>query len=607
MNQPQIRNIAIIAHVDHGKTTLIDGMLKRTATFRSNQSEMTQTTILDANDLEREKGITILAKNTAVAYHDPASNQEYKINIIDTPGHADFAGEVERVISMADGAILLVDAAEGPLPQTRFVLEQALKQHLKVMVILNKIDRQDADPDRVLHQVEELFLNLVEDEAQLAFPVLYAVGRDEKVWSSRPTNASDPGDLQPLFHAIIEHMPAPTAQIDAPFKLQVSALDFDTYKGTYAIGKVTQGQVKQGQRLVVLDENDIVTEFNVAHLLTSKGLEREEIAVSQAGDIIAITGLDSVAIGQTLAELGQTQGFTTITLTEPTLKIKVAANTSPFAGREGEFSTIRQIAERLNKEQKTNIGLRIEPMSGGAYAIAGRGELHLSVLIETMRREGYEMEVSRPEVIFKEIDGQTCEPLEELTIEIEQSLVGVIIEEMGQRQARLIDSHTDAKGVSHMKYHVTSRNLLGFRTQVLSKTRGNGLFNSRFSHYVPLQSLSTATRNGAMVATEGGMATSYAIEAIQQRGQTFVNPGDKVYQGQIIGLRNQQDDIDVNICKQKKLTNHRSATADILKVLNASLNLSLEQCFSFINDDELLEVTPQNLRLRKKVLDKTYR
>jgi GTP-binding protein len=421
----KIRNIAIIAHVDHGKTTLIDALLKQTHAFRENQAEMGQTAILDSNDLEREKGITILAKNTAVFYKDQR-NEEIKINIIDTPGHADFAGEVERVINMADGAILLVDAAEGPLPQTKFVLEQAIKQKLKMIVVLNKIDRKDAEPERVLAEVEELFLTLADDESQLIFPILYAVGREGKVWKALPKAdvgdiealAAREGDVIPLFDEIVETIPAPKVNGDLPFKMQISTLDFDNYKGTYCVGKVSQGKVKKGQRLAVLTENEKIREMSVAHLMVSNGLGREEIEECQAGDIISITGLENVEIGQTLVELGQTEGFPMINITEPTLKIQLAANTSPFAAREGQFTTIRQIGDRLKREQKTNLGLKVSSSEGGFFTIAGRGELHLSILIETMRREGYEMELGRPQVIYKEIDGVKSEPIEELTIEI---------------------------------------------------------------------------------------------------------------------------------------------------------------------------------------------
>ena len=607
----QIRNVAIIAHVDHGKTTLIDGMLKQTHTFRANQAEMGQETILDSNDLEREKGITILAKNTSIIYHSLAG-EKIKINIIDTPGHADFAGEVERVISMADGAILLVDAAEGPLPQTKFVLQQAIKQQLPIIVLINKIDRQDSEPERVLQQIEELFLNLVDNSSQLDFPVLYSVGRMGKIWTTLPDESElqslpqTSSNLQALFEEIIKTIPAPQSDAQAPFKMQVSTLDFDPYKGIYAIGKVTQGSVKQGQRLVILQEKEKIGEMSVAHLLESVGLEKKEIEESRPGDIVAITGIDKIAIGQTLAALGETEGFPMIKITEPTLKIAIAANTSPFVGRESDFCTVRQLADRLKREQKTNLGLHIEQKEGGVFIVAGRGELHLSVLIETMRREGYEMEVGRPQVIFKEIDGVQQEPIEELIIEIDQAYVGIITEELGKRHAQLQSSVSNSRGVSRMIYQISSRNLLGFRSEILTKTKGNGLFTSSFLHYAPLQASRLKLRNGALIATEPGMVTAYALESVQQRGKTFVIPGEHVYEGQIVGLCKQKGDLEVNVCKSKKLTNFRS-NAEVMTVLNARVDLSLEQCLDFIENDELLEATPQNLRLRKRYLSKLQR
>lgn len=607
----QIRNVAIIAHVDHGKTTLIDGMLKQTHTFRANQAEMGQETILDSNDLEREKGITILAKNTSIIYHSLAG-EKIKINIIDTPGHADFAGEVERVISMADGAILLVDAAEGPLPQTKFVLQQAIKQQLPIIVLINKIDRQDSEPERVLQQIEELFLNLVDNSSQLDFPVLYSVGRMGKIWTTLPDESElqslpqTSSNLQALFEEIIKTIPAPQSDAQAPFKMQVSTLDFDPYKGIYAIGKVTQGSVRQGQRLVILQEKEKIGEMSVAHLLESAGLEKKEIEESQSGDIVAITGIDKIAIGQTLAALGETEGFPMIKITEPTLKIAIAANTSPFVGRESDFCTVRQLADRLKLEQKTNLGLHIEQKEGGVFIVAGRGELHLSVLIETMRREGYEMEVGRPQVIFKEIDGVQQEPIEELIIEIDQAYVGIITEELGKRHAQLQSSVSNSRGISRMIYQISSRNLLGFRSEILTKTKGNGLFTSSFLHYAPLQASRLKLRNGALIATEPGMVTAYALESVQQRGKTFVIPGEHVYEGQIVGLCKQKGDLEVNVCKSKKLTNFRS-NAEVMTVLNARVDLSLEQCLDFIENDELLEATPQNLRLRKRYLSKLQR
>ncbi len=598
----KIRNIAIIAHVDHGKTTLVDGLLKQTHVFRDNQAEMAQTTILDSNDLERERGITILAKNTAVQYGD------YKINIIDTPGHADFGGEVERVISMADGALLLVDAAKGPLPQTKFVLGQALKLRLPVIVIINKIDRKDAEPAQILQQIEELFLQLANDVSTLDFPVLYAVGREGKAWTELPHDPSTAmGDLQPIFEQIIKTVPAPQVKkADLPFKMQVSHLDFDSYKGIYAIGKVYQGIVHAGDTLSILAEDQVISKAKVDQVFSSEGLDRVAVSQSIPGDIVALTGFDQIKIGQTLADSTDLTGFPMIQLSEPTLKIQMNVNTSPFLGKEGRFCTIRQIRERLEKETRTNIGLQVEKNDHGGLTIAGRGELHLAILIETMRREGYEFELGRPQVIFKTIDDQVCEPVEELMIEIEKEYLGVISEQLSRRQALLLDTRTNEKGITKLVYEISSRNLLGFRSQILTKTKGNGIFTSQFKKYAPLGKPNSIVRNGALVATESGVVASYALESIQKRGVTFVPPGTEVYQGMIVGVSKQPTDLDVNICKTKKLTNFRS-NADIAVPLDPPLQMSLEQCLAFLNDDELLEVTPQNLRLRKKILDKQQR
>lgn len=476
-----IRNIAIIAHVDHGKTTLVDGMLKQTHTFRDNQAEMNQTTILDSNDLEREKGITILAKNTAVMYH------QTKINIIDTPGHADFSGEVERVINMADGVLLIIDAAEGPLPQTQFVLQKALEHNLKVIVVLNKIDRKDARPDEVLRETEELFLHLAAHAHHLDFPVLYAVGREGKAWDTYPTDMDEPGDLTPLFEAILKYIPAPVVDATKPFKMLVSTLDFDTHKGAFAIGKVGQGSVKPGDRVFQMLENEKLGEFKILEVFTSVGLKRVPAQIGETGDIIALTGIPDVGIGQTLTDPSDPIGYPRIILEEPTLKILVAANTSPFAGREGKFSTARQIHQRLLKEKQTNIGIRItENTEGTGFIVAGRGELHLAILFENLRREGYEFQVGKPEVILKEIDGVQQEPFEEITIEIDNAYVGVISEELGRRRALMLDTHTNTRGVTKMVYKVSSRNLLGFRGDILTKTRGNGIFATQFIGYFPM-------------------------------------------------------------------------------------------------------------------------
>ncbi|MBI3577317.1 translational GTPase TypA [Candidatus Gottesmanbacteria bacterium] len=597
-----IRNIAIIAHVDHGKTTLVDGMLKQTHTFRENEAEMGQTTILDSNALEREKGITILAKNTAVVYGDT------KINIIDTPGHADFSGEVERIINMADGAILVIDAAEGPLSQTQFVLTQAMEHNLSIIVVINKIDRKDARATEVLRETEELFLHLAAHEGHLDFPVLYAIGREGKAWKEYPKDFHEPATLEPLFTTIVNVIPPPNTEPDKPFKMLVSTLDFDVHKGNFAIGKVSQGVVRKGDAVVLLDEQEKVGAFRVEEVFTSVGLKRVPIAMSAPGDIIAITGADNIAIGQTIADPADSVGFATITVEDPTLKIFLSANTSPFAGREGKFCTARQIQERLIREKKTNIGLRIDSAEGGSgFLVSGRGELHLAILLENLRREGYEMQVGKPEVILKVVDGKTLEPYEEMTIEIDNAYVGIIAEEMGRRRAELLDTQTNERGITKMLYKISSRNLLGFRGDILTKTRGNGIFASRFVGYFPQTAHIPKLRNGVLVAFETGKSTAYALTTVQERGKSFIGPGVLVYEGMIIGVNNRQEDIDINVCKTKKLTNVHSENADIAIQLDPPVVMSIEQCLDFLAEDELLEITPQSLRLRKSNLTKVDR
>lgn len=590
-----IRNIAIIAHVDHGKTTLVDGMLKQTHTFRENEEEMTQTTILDRNELEREKGITILAKNIAVLYKNT------KINIIDTPGHADFSGEVERVINMADGALLIVDAAEGPLPQTQFVLEKALEQNLKVIVVINKIDRRDARPKEVLRETEELFLLLARHDDHLMFPVLYAVGREEKAWKSYPSDLHAKADLTPLFEEIVSTIPAPSANPEKPFKMLVSTLDFDTHKGTYAIGKVTQGKIKVGQKVLQLDEEKQLGSFTIQNVYASRGLFREEITESLPGDIIAITGIPNVGIGQTIADPSDPVGYPNIKLGEPTLKVLIGPNTSPLSGREGKFHTARQIEQRLTQEKKTNIGLKIETSQQGGFIVSGRGELHLAILIENLRREGFELQVSKPQVILKTVDGKIQEPFEELTVEIDKSFTGIIIEELGIRKGELIDTQTNDKGATRMIFRISSRNLLGLRSNILTKTRGNGLFAERFLGYFDETSASEKVRNGVLIAFESGTSTTYALAGVEERGTAFIGSGVSVYEGMIIGLNRRDEDMEINVCKGKKMTNVRS-NADIAVKLDPPVILTLEQSLDFIENDELLEVTPKSLRLRKRFL-----
>jgi len=597
-----IRNIAIIAHVDHGKTTLVDFMLKQTHTFRDNQAEMTQTTILDANALEREKGITILAKNTSVLYKGT------KINIIDTPGHADFGGEVERVIHMADGALLVVDAAEGPLPQTHFVLKKALEHHLKMIVVINKIDRKDSRALHVLNEIESLFLHLAKNEEDLTFPVIYTIGKEGKSWDHEPENPDEPATLEPLFESILKTVPPPAGDPEKPFKLLISNLDFDDYKGTYAIGRIRQGTLKPESPVLIMEENNRIAQGRIEHVFVSVGLKREEVESAQTGDIVALSGMTDLKIGQTLTDPSDPTGFPMIQLEEPTLKILVAPNTSPFSGREGKFSTARQIEERLLKEKKVNIGLRItNNPSGVGFIVAGRGELHLAVLFENLRREGYEFQVGKPEVIKKVIEGIACEPFEEITIDIDKTYVGIVTEELGRRKGELLDTFTDDRGATTMVYKISSHNLLGFRGDIMTKTRGNGIFATRSIGYFPEGQPIPKIRNGVLVAFETGKSTGYALQTVQERGKAFIGPGVPVYEGMIIGINNRMEDIDVNVCKGKKLTNIHSANADIAIQLDPPIVLSLEQCLDFIEEDELTEVTPLSLRLRKKYLTKQER
>lgn len=600
----EIKNIAIIAHVDHGKTTLVDALLKQTDTFRHNQAEMSQTLIMDSNDLEKEKGITILAKNTSVFYKDT------KINIIDTPGHADFGGEVERIINMADGAILLVDAAEGCLPQTKFVLKKALERKLKIILVINKIDKKDARPQEVLSEVESLFLDLAQDDSALHFTTLYAVGRDGKAYLTLPTayNSDLPGNLSPLFDTILTEIPNAVKDLDKPFQLLISTLDYDNYVGKLCIGKVTRGKLKKNQSITVVENNKIIGTYKAQKLYTTVGLSRQETDEISAGDIVTIAGIDNLTIGFTVTDPQAPESLPAIAIEEPTIKITIGPNTSPFAGKEGEYGTSRQIKERLLKEKETNLGLKIEEAEESSkFAVHGRGELHLAVLIETMRREGYELEVSKPQVLFKTINNEICEPFEEVTIEIDQEFIGIINEEMGKRKAIMIDMKQDLSGKVRAIFKISSRNLLGIRNNLLTKTRGTMQMNTYFLGYEKKGSALESIRNGALIATKPGTSVTYGLANAQDRGTLFIGAGIEVYEGMIVGISNRPDDIEVNICKAKQLTNNRSSGEGVSAQVTPPTILSLEQCLDFINDDELLEVTPKNLRLRKKYLSSTER
>jgi len=595
----EIKNIAIIAHVDHGKTTLVDALLKQTDTFRHNQAEMSQTLIMDSNDLEKEKGITILAKNTSVFFKDT------KINIIDTPGHADFGGEVERIINMADGAILLVDAAEGCLPQTKFVLKIALKRNLKIILVINKIDKKDARPQEVLAEVENLFLDLAENHDALHFTTLFAVGRAGKAYLALPENYTDetPGDLKPLFETVLTEVPNAVKELDKPFQVLISTLDYDNYVGKLCIGKVSRGKLSRNQTIAVVDDNKVIGTYKAQKLYTTVGLGRQETEEISSGDIVTIAGINELTIGLTVTDPSTPESLPTIAIEDPTIKITVGPNTSPFAGREGNLGTSRQIKERLLKEKETNLGLKIEEDEESAkFAVYGRGELHLSVLIENMRREGFELEVSKPQVLFKTIDNEVCEPYEEVTVEIDQEYIGIINEEMGKRKANMLDMKQDHSGKVRAVFKISSRNLLGIRNNLLTKTRGTMQMSSYFLGYEKKGSALESIRNGALIATKPGTSVSYGLANAQDRGTLFIGTGVEVYEGMVVGLSTRPDDIEINICKSKQLTNNRSSGEGVSLQVTPPTILSLEQCLDFVNDDELLEVTPQSLRLRKRYL-----
>ena len=595
--EPKIRNVAIIAHVDHGKTTLVDGLLKQSHTFRDNQAEMSQTLIMDSMDQEHERGITITAKQTAVFYDG------YKINIIDTPGHADFSGEVERTLNMADGVLLIVDAQEGPMPQTKFVLEKALALHLKPVVIINKIDKPAARIPEVESEIADLFLELATDESQLNYPVYYAIARDGRAGTT--TDLDD--DLHVIFESIIHDIPAPKTDPAAEkgAQLLVAALAADNYLGKYAIGKIFRGKLKKGETVSVLHataDGQSVTKAKIENLFTYKGLGREEVSEAVAGDIVALAGIASACIGDTIATGDQPEALPTIELEPPTLSIYIGPNTSPLKGQEGEFTTSRQIAERLERELETNIALKLEP-DGLGYKVSGRGELHLSVLIETMRREGYELETGRPEVVYREIDGVKQEPVEELTIEVAPEFVGAVSQELGLRRATLISQELTSTGSTRFVYEITTAALIGLRNQLLTATRGTAIMSSLPHGYKPVSGRYHPERNGALIAFEAGTSTAYALDAAQARGILFIPPGVPVYQGMIVGLSNKKEDLDINICKEKQLTNMRTHASDGAIQLTPYTQYSLEQCIDFLLDDELLEVTPKSLRLRKRQLD----
>lgn len=597
MEKSRIRNVAIIAHVDHGKTTLVDGLLKQSNTFRENQAEMGQTLIMDSGDQEHERGITITAKQTAVFYDG------YKINIIDTPGHADFSGEVERTLNMADGVLLIVDAQEGPMPQTKFVLSKALALNLRPIVVINKIDKPAARIAEVEDEIADLFLELATNEEQLKYPVYYAIARDGK--AGKTTELDD--DLHVIFEAIINEIPEPQVDERASLgaQLLVAALARDNYLGKYVVGKIFRGKLKHGEVVTILKTSGEQVKAKIEKMFGYRGLGREECEEAVAGDIVALAGLGEANIGDTIATGDSPEQLPTIELEAPTLSIYIGPNTSPLKGREGDFTTSRQIGDRLKRELETNIALRLEEQGLG-YKVSGRGELHLSVLIETMRREGYEMEVGRPEVVYKEVDDVKMEPVEDLTIEVEPEFVGAVSQELGVRKAELLSQEATTSGAMRMEYLITTAALIGLRNTLLTATKGTAIMNSLPKGYQPASGHYRQNRNGALVAAEAGVSTAYALDAAQARGVLYIPPQVEVYQGMIVGL-SKKDELDINVCREKQLTNMRTHASDGAIQLTPYTQLSLEQCLDFLAEDELLEVTPKNLRLRKRELNPVLR
>jgi GTP-binding protein len=599
IERTDLRNIAIIAHVDHGKTTLVDGLLRQSHTFRENQQVAER--VMDSNDLERERGITILAKNTAITLNDPVSGKAVKINIVDTPGHADFGGEVERVMNMVDGVLLLVDAAEGPMPQTRFVLKKALEMGHKAIVVINKVDRKDAEPARVLNETFDLFIELGATEEQADFPVLYA-----QATAGRAGLTPDLGpDLAPLFDAILKHIPPPKVDPDAPLQMLVTSLGYDDYRGVTAIGRIFAGRIKAGQRLARLTADGQNLPETAKYLYTFQGLNKIEIEEAAAGDIISLAGLEEIAIGETLADPNNPIPLPTIRVEEPTVRMTFGVNTSPFAGREGKYSTSRKLRERLFDELRTNVALRVEETDTAEnFLVSGRGELHLGILIETMRREGYEFQVSRPEVIFHRADdGALLEPYEEVHIETSNETVGVVVEMLGSRRGKLMDMQDTGQGTTRMVFIVPTRGLLGFRYQFLTSTRGAGVMHTIFYGYDEMAGPMNTRQTGSLVAWEAGTTTAYALKSAEERGVLFYGPGVEVYEGMVVGENARPGDIVVNVCKKKHLTNVRASRGEMEIRLTPPRQMSLDEAIEYLADDELLEVTPQNFRIRKRILN----
>jgi GTP-binding protein len=600
-----IRNIAIIAHVDHGKTTIVDGLLKQSKTFRENESMMSQDLIMDSNDQERERGITILAKNTAVIYKDT------KINIIDTPGHADFGGEVERTLNMADGALLVVDAQEGPMPQTKFVLKKALELGLKIIVVINKIDKKDAIVKNSLHKIYDLFLELASHESQLEFPILYAIGRDGKAWkdfdfSRLAELTAAPADFTPIFEAVLKYVPQPASRDDEPFQMLISTLDWDNYKGKYAIGRVTRGTVKPGMNVVLIDRDSKQEKTTIEKVFVNQGLKRVETEVGISGDIVSLTGIKNANIGDTICDAENPEALPTIKIEEPTLAISIGPNTSPFLGLEGKLLTGRQILERIQRELQTNVAMKFKIEDDGQYVLHGRGELHLSVFLETLRREGFELSVGKPRVITKMVDGVEMEPIEELTVDVENAYIGAVKSELGKRHGFLISQEELTSESSRLVFEVATRGILGLRSALLTITKGTAVLSSMFVRYDKVGPPMPKLRKGATVASHSGKAVTYGLIGAHDKGPVFIWPQTQVYQGMVVGLTGRDEDVEVNVCKAKQLTNNRSVGEEVITI-PPPVEMSLEQYLGLLEDDELLEITPVSLRLRKKIMDPTLR
>ncbi|NLB77265.1 MAG: translational GTPase TypA [Clostridiaceae bacterium] len=593
----ELRNVAIIAHVDHGKTTLVDAMLRQSGIFRSNERLVER--VMDSGDLEREKGITIMSKNTAVVYN------QTRINIVDTPGHADFGGEVERILKMVDGVLLLVDAYEGAMPQTRFVLRKALALHLKPIVVINKIDRKEARPAEVIDEILDLFIELGADDDLLEFPVIYASAKDRIA----KYNLEDESDnMDPLFETIVKYVPAPVGDSEAPLQFLVSSLDYDEYTGRIAIGRVERGTIKKDQLAVICKKDDSFHQVKISSLQSFQGLKRADTDSASIGEIIAVSGIPDITIGDTVCDKDYPEAMPFIDIDEPTISMYFLVNNSPFAGKEGTYVTSRHLRNRLFREVETNVSMRVEETaSSDAFKVSGRGELHLSILIETMRRQGYEFQVSKPEVITIERNGETYEPIEDLVIDAPEEYVGSVMEKLGQRKAEMINMHSPAQGYVRLDYRIPARSLIGYRSEFLTDTRGNGIMNHVFHGYEPYKGDIRTRNRGVLVAWEAGESVTYGLFNAQDRGNLFIGPGVAVYEGMIVGECSRNEDIVINVCKKKHATNMRASGSDEAQKLVPHINLSLEQNLEFIDDDELVEITPSSIRLRKKILNTDQR